>query len=187
MRTGAFLYDNPFMRNRIVLIAILAAGLLIYFYVTPYTEGIAVGDPAPAFELTDQQGKLVKLSDLRGQTILLNIWATWCPPCVWEMPSLERLHLALAQDNFKVVAVSIDEGGWPVIRQFLQRTSLSFPILLDSSTAVAQSYGTYQLPESYIIGPQGKILKKYRGPREWDKESVVNEIQALIRKHSNVP
>lgn len=146
----------------------------------PPQDGIREGDVAPNFNLPERDGKILKLSDFRSQTVLLNFWATGCPPCVLEMPSLDRLGRIMGQDDFKVLAISIDYEGWPRINEFLKKVPLSFPILLDKSADVAALYGTFVLPESYLIGPDGIVIKKYHGPREWDKKSMVAEIRAFM-------
>jgi peroxiredoxin len=164
----------------IILILFIVAMVVYYGYFMHIREAVREGDLAPDFALPQRNGTVIRLSELRGQTVLLNFWATWCPPCLLEMPSLDRLHKNLSQANFTVIAISIDEGGWPLIDEFLKRVPLSFPILLDYNTDVAASYGTFQLPESYLIGPDGTVIKKYHGPREWDQKTVVEEIKALM-------
>lgn len=166
-------------RNTILLFIIFLAAVIYFGYLVPEKSGLQVGDQAPEFTLVDEQGAEVKLSDFRGQTVLLNFWATWCPPCIWEMPSLEHLYQVLKSDDFTVLAVSIDEGGWKAIKSFQKEVSVTFPILLDTTGRAAESYGSYQLPESYLIDGKGVILKKYLGPLEWNKTQVVSEIKRL--------
>lgn len=169
------------MDRRALLLILLFAAAAIYFgYFLPKKTGVQIGDAAPNFSIQDRDGQTRSLQDYRGETVLLNFWATWCPPCVWEMPSLERLHKTLGADGFRVLAVSLDEQGWPPVDQFLERVSISFPILLDAQGEVANIYGTFQLPETYLIGPDGIVLKKYIGPREWDDAVIVSEIRNFL-------
>lgn len=156
---------------------------VVYFgYLLPQKSGVQTGDEAPDFRLQDESGTEISLATFRGQPILLNFWATWCPPCVWEMPSLERLSRTLAPQGLAVVAVSIDEGGWPTIRRFQSEIPITFTILWDETTDVAARYGTYQLPESYLISKDGIVLKKYLGPREWDDPELLREIRELMSR-----
>lgn len=174
------------MNRRFILLVLFFVALVVYFgYLLPQRQGIHDGDVAPVFALPNAQGEMQRLSDYRGKTVLLNFWATWCPPCVWEMPSLNHLRKILAKEAFEVIAVSIDEGGWPVIQAFQKRVSLAFPVLLDITTEVAALYGTYQLPESYLIGPDGMVIKKYLGPREWDREDMIAEIKAHMAQYES--
>ena len=176
------------MNRSTVLILVLFLAAVFYFgYLLPKRTGIQVGDEAPAFALTDAQGKIVHLADYRGKFILLNFWATWCPPCVWEMPSLERLSQDLAEEGLVVLAVSIDEGGWDTILSFQQKIPVSFQLLWDETTDVAAEYGTFQLPETYLIGQGGTVLKKYQGAREWDDAGLTQEIRSLIRANGEGP
>ena len=171
------------MNRQTLLLFILFLAAVVYFgYFLPQKSGIQEGDEAPDFHLMDERGVKVDLETFRGQVVLLNFWATWCPPCVWEMPSLERLSRRLSSDGLVVLAVSIDEGGWPTIERFKSEIPVSFTILWDATTDVAAAYGTYQLPESYLISKDGIVLKKYLGPREWDDPEIVDEIKELMSR-----
>lgn len=120
------------------------------------------------FELKDMSGRPVKLSSFRGKTVFLNFWATWCPPCVEEMPSMRRLYANLADHpDFVFLAVSTDEG-WDEVRAFFEKEPAPFPVLLDAGGTVARAYGTTKFPETYVIR-DGKLLGHIIGPRDWDR------------------
>src|SRR5207249_1411120 len=103
------------------------------------------------------------LARYRGRVILLNVWATWCPPCRVEMPSLERLHQKLAGQDFEVVAVSIDDGDSSRVMQFARELGLGFDILQDKEGAIQRTYQTTGVPESFVIDRDGIIIKKVIG------------------------
>lgn len=119
------------------------------------------------FELTTLDGERVRLSDLRGKTVFLNFWATWCPPCVEEMPSLRRLYERLSgHPDFVFLAVSTDEE-WAAVRRFFEREPAPFSVLLDPKGEIARRYGTTKFPETYVIR-DGEVLGHIIGPRDWD-------------------
>ena len=122
--------------------------------------------PASSHEVPQ---RMRALSDYRGEVILLNLWATWCEPCRWEMPAIQRLHAAFADKGLKVVAVSIDEpGSVEAIREFVREHALTFEILHDPTGAVVRAYQTTGIPETFVIDRRGMIRKKDIGPRHWD-------------------
>lgn len=120
------------------------------------------------FELGTLDGEKIALSELGDQTVFLNFWATWCPPCVEEMPSLRRLHAKLKDHpDFEFLAVSTDEA-WADVRRFFEREgAASFPVLLDAEGRVARKYGTEKFPETYVI-QDGELVGHIIGPRDWD-------------------
>ncbi len=168
------------MKPRFLLILLLAAAVGYFLYVYEGPQGVRVGNQAPDFSLPSRR-EAVRLQELRGRIVLLNFWATWCPPCVSEMPSLEALRKRMAGQDFQLLAVSVDEVGWEAIDRFLARIPVSMTILLDARGDVSSLYGTYQLPESYLIGRDGRILKKYVGPRDWMDPAIVSEIEQYAR------
>ena len=141
------------------------------------------GAPAPSFTLPDLNGKMVSIADYRGQVVLLNIWATWCGPCVEEMPSLEKLHQELKDEKFVILAVSIDESGVKVVRPFMKNHKLSFPALIDSAGTINSLYQTTGVPESFIIDKNGRIVEEVIGPRDWAADGAIRYFRSMIRSH----
>ena len=107
---------------------------------------IKVGLPAPDFTFSGLDGKMVSLSDYRGNVVLVNIWATWCPPCVDEMPSMEKLYQKLKGDGFEILAVSIDSLGPEVVAPFMKKYKLTFPALIDSEGTIRITYRATGVP-----------------------------------------
>jgi peroxiredoxin len=140
------------------------------------------GLPAPDFSYPGLDGKVVSLSDFRGKVVFLNIWATWCPPCREEMPSMEKLYKELSGEAFEILAVSIDALGAKVVAPFMKEYKLSFPALLDPQGTVQQLYGTTGLPESFIIDKEGIIAEKIIGARNWATPEVIRYFRNLIQK-----
>jgi thiol-disulfide isomerase/thioredoxin len=119
------------------------------------------------FRLRSLDGKDVSLADFRGKVVLLNFWATWCPPCVDEMPSMLRLYEKLrSKPNFVFLAVSTDDG-WDPVRKFFAAGPPPFTVLLDAHGEIAQRYGTTQFPETYVV-VDGRVRAFIEGPRDWD-------------------
>lgn len=124
---------------------------------------IGVGDPAPAYAAATLSGDTVSLESLRGDVVLLNIWATWCIPCRREMPALERLHAERAGEGLRVVGVSID-GASADVGGFAQDLGVGFTILHDPQSRVTHAFRTIGVPESFLISREGVILKRWVGP-----------------------
>jgi peroxiredoxin len=123
---------------------------------------------APDFSYRDAEGNEVTLSDLRGQVVLLNFWATWCPPCVYEMPFLEAAHQQMS-DNTIILAVNVGENA-DTVSAFLTEYDLTLPVILDRNGAIAQLYRAFQMPTSVIIDADG-IINQYKvGPFSGTKE-----------------
>jgi len=137
--------------------------------------------PASDFELQNMDEENVKFSDYRGKVVLLNFWATWCPPCVREMPSMERLQQQIGKDDFRVVTVNQMESPDDVFA-FTGQLELdpTFDILFDSASKVAQSYVVRGLPTTYLIDKKGNIRYRAVGGREFDHAEVVKIIKQLI-------
>jgi peroxiredoxin len=143
---------------------------------------VLVGDTAPNFTFPGLDGKMVSLTDYRGKVVFLNIWATWCPPCRKEMPSMEKLYQQLKGEDFEILAVSVDTAGATVVGPFMKKYKLSFPALLDTRGTVQNIYGTTGLPESFIVGRKGIIEKIVIGPTDWSTPETVRFFRNLLRK-----
>ena len=143
----------------------------------------AENNPAPEVVVTSlASGSTLKLSDLKGKVVLLNFWATWCPPCREEIPSMMNLNKTMAGKPFQMVAVSIDEGGKPDIESFFKESGFMLPTYLDASGASVKSYGITGVPESFIIDKQGVIVKKIIGGVTWDSPEVVSFLEGLMKQ-----
>jgi|GraSoiStandDraft_26_1057304.scaffolds.fasta_scaffold90572_3 thiol-disulfide isomerase/thioredoxin len=127
---------------------------------------------APPFSLPTRDGKQLDLSAYRGKVVLLNFWATWCPPCRDEEPSLRQLAKTMDPKRFQLVAVSVDEGGWPVIDKFFGGKAPPYTVALDQAARISQIYGTTKFPESYLIDAGGTLRLKFIGPRNWADPAV---------------
>ena len=137
------------------------------------------GQPVPEFALPDLEGREHALADFRGQVVVLNFWATWCPPCVEEMPSLEKLHRALADKGLAVLALSVDERFSDIVA-FRDKYDLTFTLLHDNGHKVSRQYQTFKYPETYIIDRAGRLKSKVIGPRDWAAPSVIRDLVTVL-------
>lgn len=140
---------------------------------------------APGFTLKDLKGNQVALKNYKGRVVFLNFWATWCPPCRREMPSMERLYKQLKDRDFTMLAVDMQESEKQV-RAFISEFSLSFPALLDLNGDISSLYGIVGLPTTYIIDREGKIIGKAVGPRDWSSQESKQLFQSLLKKSAPV-
>lgn len=139
------------------------------------------GEPeAPDFTLSGPDGKPVTLSSLRGKVVLLNFWATWCPPCREEMPSMETLYQAFkGRSDFVMLAVSSQETK-ATVDQFLKKTPYNFPILLDTRGEVSSMYSVSAIPTTYLIDARGIVIAGKVGGHDWSTQAVARELGSLL-------
>ena len=176
------------MRNLVLVVVIVLVGAAVYLVSSSssrspgeWVNSVAVGDVAPDFQLEDTKGKKVSLSELRGKVVMVNLWATWCPPCIEEMPSMERLHEVMAGEDFVMLAINTEQNGRTVVPEFLQKTPYTFPILYDDKGVVQKLYGVYKFPESFIVGKDGKVVEKVIGPLDWSSSKTINYLKGLTK------
>ena len=161
-------------------LSLLLAGVLMW-RVAPHLRvyKVDVGDRAPSFELAGDSGAGARLEDYRGKYVLLNFWATWCPPCIQELPSLNTLHREMEPNGLVVLGISVDENK-EAYEQFLDRFDVSFPTVRDPEMAVASRYGTSMYPETYLIDRDGRVVRKYVGGENWMRPEIVNYLRSLL-------
>lgn len=142
---------------------------------------VAPAVAAPAFRLQDMDEASIALEDFRGRVLLLNFWATWCPPCRREMPSMERLYQGLKDEGFSVVAINQFEDPDHVFAYIGQlETDPRFAILFDPDSSVSEAYGVRGLPSTFLIDRRGQIRYQAIGGREFDHPEVISTIRALL-------
>lgn len=182
-------------RRRSNLPYVLALALMGGVVVTAWlardvNRPVIAGEPAPNFSATLLDGTPVSLDELQGKVVLLNIWATWCPPCRFEMPSMQRLEDAVDDADFMVVAVSVDaaEAGKPDafgriagdVAAYIEENGYTFTVWHDPQGGIQQTYQTTGVPESFLIGRDGLIYKKVAGPTEWDAPEYLEMVRRLL-------
>lgn len=177
---------------------LIAAGTGAYFSLAPVNRPAGIEQPPGGFPLRlysapktlpnvafeDGAGRKVTLADFRGKVVLLNIWATWCPPCRKEMPALDRLQQQLGSPRFEVVALSIDRGGTIVVQSFYEETDVrALAVYIDSSGQASGQLGVVGLPTTLLIDGAGREIGRLTGPAEWDSPEAV----ATIRRYLGTP
>jgi peroxiredoxin len=136
------------------------------------------GDTAPAFAVRTESGKTISRKDFGGKLLVLNFWATWCPPCVEETPSLNEFAKTMAPEGVVVLGVSVDTNETSY-REFLKRFAIAFETARDPESNIPASFGTFKYPETYLITPNGKVVEKIISNRDW----MAPEMLASVRRH----
>jgi thiol-disulfide isomerase/thioredoxin len=136
--------------------------------------------PAPAISFVDLAGNTVSLSEFTGKIVLVNLWATWCEPCLREMPSLERVQSRLG-DKLAVVAISEDHGGSKTVDPFIDKLGLkSVKVYLDPKSAIERAFKVQGLPTSFLIDREGRVLGRVEGAAEWDMPKLLEVLKSFL-------
>ncbi len=155
--------------------------LLFFLFLSQISFG-AIGDKSKNFTLKDLNGRVYKLSDFKGKVVFLNFFATWCPPCRAEIPSIIKMRNILKnKNNFVVIAISIDRTDTQNLVDFSKQNGINFLILHDKTGAVANEYGVYSIPATFIINKEGIIVKYELGYRDWADKEVIDYILRLLK------
>ena len=162
-----------------VVLGVIGFGIGAALLLTPEITRIEPGTRAPDYAVLNvTSGDSAAVRDYRGRVVLLNLWATWCPPCEQEMPSMERLYQEMGPQGLEVVAISIDQLTPDAVRQWAEERELSFTVLHDRTGRIQQVYQTTGMPESFVVDREGVIVKKVIGATEWDHPAQ----KALFRR-----
>ena len=147
---------------------------------SPYTAQPGMA----AFDLPDLKGQQHTLEDYRGQVVLVNFWASWCPPCIQEMPVLEKLKQKLDEQPFEILAVNVGEAKYRVWK-FVKLINFGLQVILDTRKNTFNSWGLSVLPTSFLLDRKGNIRYRVIGDVEWDSEEVITLVEALINEEEN--
>ncbi len=173
-----------FQKRFTALIFSLAMTLILALHPVPATavpqllqevDGLPA---APEFILPDLDGNEVKLSDFRGKVVIVNFWATWCPPCRHEIPSMQRAWEILKGKGVMMLALHVG-GNEDKIWTFLNDFSVEFPVIIDAKSRASKRWRMFGLPTTYIVDPEGRIALRAIGGREWDDPGLINQILSL--------
>jgi len=173
-----------FNRRILDILPEAALGLMmVAFCITLYMQLheviVNAGDKAPGFSVTADNGRTITPKDFGGKLLLVNFWATWCPPCIDEIPGLNEMARQLAPKGLVIVAISqdADENAY---KQFLEKSPLAFLTVRDPSKDIQLSYGTKQIPESYLIDRNGRVIEKYISSQLWASPQMIQHVQSLL-------
>jgi peroxiredoxin len=161
-----------------VLLVILTIGFISLIGWNLRDTSAKVGGEAPAFSIRTDDGKQITPTSFGGKVLVLNFWATWCPPCIQEIPSLSIFQKRFASSGVVVVAISVDKNAQKY-RSFLDKVRVSFQTARDANSDISSLYGTFQFPETYII-KDGRIMRKFANSEDWTSDEITRYIQSLL-------
>jgi cytochrome c biogenesis protein CcmG/thiol:disulfide interchange protein DsbE len=165
------------------LVLLVAAGALYIFAMPSYRQGEASMAGRKPLDFPFQvDGRSMHLADYKGKVVVLNFWASWCPPCVEETPSLIQLQQDIASRGGVVLGVSVDED-MAAYSKFVQEHGVNFPTFVDVSKKLAPEYGTSMYPETYLIDRDGRLARKIIGPQDWQSPEVKSSIDVLLNQN----
>jgi peroxiredoxin len=159
------------------------AGIVVFAVVTVSTTATLFGqskssEAAPIWKLQDDDGKTVHSSDFKGKVVVLDFWATWCPPCKAEIPGFIALQNEYGKNGLAVVGISVDEGGAAVVKQFAQQSGMNYPVMLADDKTTRAFGGIEAIPTTIIIDREGRIVTKHLGFTE--KDEFEKELKPLL-------
>jgi peroxiredoxin len=168
------------LASRIQIAAVVLLAGLSYVVANSLQERVvSVGDKAPRFTVTTDKGRQISTTEFGGKLLVVNFWATWCPPCIDELPSLQSMAKELGPKGVVVLGVSVDKND-ASYKRFLQQARISFETSRDPEAIISADYGTFKYPETYVIDSTGKVRQKHIGPRDWMDPELIKSIEGLL-------
>ena len=158
---------------------VLLAGLCLLIADSHRERLVSVGDKAPSFQLTTDTGTKISRSDFGGKILIVNFWATWCPPCIDELPSLQAMAHHLGPKGVIVLGVSVDKNE-AAYKRLVQQARIQFETARDPEANISADYGTFKYPETYVINSDGKVMQKHIGPRDWMDPELLKSLESLL-------
>jgi cytochrome c biogenesis protein CcmG/thiol:disulfide interchange protein DsbE len=161
------------------LITLLLAVFVYVIFDSFHERLVVVGDSAPDFSITADNGRTITASNFGGKLLVLNFWATWCPPCIEELPSLNAFQRQFANSGVVVLGISVDKDE-KLYRDFLAKARVSFLTARDPDNKINAEYGTLKFPETYIIDARGKVVRKIISNTDWMSERMLKDVESLL-------
>ena len=175
-------------KNGLLYFLIVVAGIMLVLRIQypvfsriQITEGTEVGEKAPSFKLRNLHGNLEGLDDHRDKVVVLNFWATWCAPCLEEMPTFEKLYRRYRSQGLTVLAVSLDKGNSEKVKRFTDSNNFTFPVLLDSEGIAEKRYPSFTIPFTYVIDKKGRIAARVDGAKNWATNETFEALEILVK------
>lgn len=162
-----------------IIIALLGAVALFAAQPSPWEIEGLIGKKAPDFALKDINNKPFNLSSLRGKVVILNFWATWCPPCRAEMPSLNNLYREFRNKGLEVVAISTDRYS-SIIKDYISKNPIDFTVLIDTDNKVSRQFKVFSIPTTFLIDRNGIIIERYLGEENWASPEIKKKIKEAL-------
>ena len=166
---------------KLLVLLLILGGAIFLAWRMRQPHPVDIGETAPDFTLPTLNRGPLSLHDFGRQVVVLNFWATWCPPCVEETPGLEKFAEEMRSQGVTVVSVSVDEDV-KALENFAAQQHLSFPILRDPDRSLAHHYGTFQFPETYLIDQEGRVAEKLIGPVDWEDPRIATFVRELAHR-----
>jgi peroxiredoxin len=186
------LKENSFIHLKkhglLYLLVVIILGVIAYRIQLPQNQATVlnherpeVGHPAPDFTLRNLQGNLEGLVDHKDKVIILNFWATWCAPCLEEMPAFEKLYRRYRSQGLTVLSVSLDKGNFSKVQSFVDSNNLTFPVLIDSDGVAEKLYPSFTIPFTYVIDKDGRVAARVDGAKNWASNETFLALDILIK------
>jgi peroxiredoxin len=156
--------------------------MLAALFLLQCTRPVQVGERGPDFVLKDLDGGSVSLGELRGKVVFLHFWATWCPPCLVELPGLVRFVRGLDRNRYVLLAVCVDNERPAKVRKFVESWGTAIPVYLDPGGSLARRYGTVRFPETYVLDVDGRVCNKVIGPGDWNTPKWARILHTCARQ-----
>ena len=161
-------------------ILVLTVALVAVVASTLRERLVVAGDSAPSFSVTTDTGRKISTSDFGGKVLLVNFWATWCPPCINELPSLNQMAAELKGSGVVVLGISVDKDK-VAYDKFLKKVKLNFETSRDPAADISSEYGTFKYPETYVINRDGKVLEKFIADQPWTDPAIIARLKGYAR------
>ena len=161
-------------------ILVLTVALVAVLASTLRDRLVVAGDSAPGFEVTTDSGRKISVDNFGGRVLVVNFWATWCPPCISELPSLNALAAELKGSGVVFLGISVDKDK-AAYDKFLKKVKLNFETARDPEADISADYGTFKYPETYVISREGKVLEKFINEQPWMAPAIVARLRGYAR------